>query len=301
MQAKRKNSCSEIKKIDLIDFLRKLGYQPTRINHKEAWYYSPLKTKEKVASFRINIERQLWYDYSLGEGGDIIKLGCKLFNCSISELLDKLQNQSFSFRQPEVYINEGNRIVIDSIEEISKPELVNYIKQRAIDLNIAKTFCKQINYRASGIHFKSIGFINDSKGWELRSISFKGATKKDISTISNNNPCVCVFEGFFDTLSFIQLNKATYKENDLITLNSLSLMDKFLKISKKYVTVKLYLDNDDSGKRATSEIIGSGTNNCIDMSGEYSEFKDLNDFLKSCSQQKFQKPKRNLPIMKALE
>lgn len=232
MLAKRKITCSDVRKIDLVDFLASLGFHPSRINEREAWFFSPIKTKEKEASFRVNINRQLWYDYSLGEGGDIIKLGCKLFNCSISELLEKLQNQTFSFSQPVVSNNEENRIIVDSIEEITVPQLVNYIKKRAIGFSIAKTYCKQVNYRVGQFQFSSVGFINDSDGWELRSASFKGATKKDTSTVSNNSKRVCVFEGFFDTLSFIQLHRETHHKFDLITLNSLSLLNKAIELMK---------------------------------------------------------------------
>ncbi len=285
MQAKRKNSCSAVKEIDLIDFLSKLGFNPSRINEKEAWYYSPLKTKEKIASFRINRQRQLWYDYSLGEGGDIIKLGCRIYNCSISELLTKLQNHSFSFRQPISNQIEQNKIIINSIEEISKPELINFMKSRCIDIGIAKSFCREINYIVGNLDFSSIGFQNQSGGWELRSKNFKGATSKDISLNSRNNHSICVFEGFFDTLTYIQLNKESHREFDLLTLNSLSLLNNAIELIKKYEVINLYLDNDEAGKKATQRIIELVIGLVIiDHSNEYRNNKDLNDFLMNCSQ-----------------
>lgn len=280
MQAKRKSSCSSIKEIDLIDFLSKQGFNPSRINEKEAWYYSPLKTKEKVASFRINRQRQLWYDYSLGEGGDIIKLGCKLYNCSISELLNKLQDHSFSFRQPISNQIEQNKIIINSIAEISKPELINYIKSRSIETSIAKSFCKQINYSVSNLDFSSIGFQNQSGGWELRSKIFKGATSKDISLTSRNKQSICVFEGFFDTLTYIQLNKESNKEFDLLTMNSLALFNNAIELIIKYKEIHLYLDNDEAGRIVTKRIIELGIGLLInDHLNEYRNNKDLNDFL----------------------
>jgi hypothetical protein len=48
---------------------------------------------------------------------------------------------------------------------------------------------------------------------------------------------------------------------------------------KEYDEVLLFLDNDEAGKKATAELIGSGLSKCIDMSTGYSEFKDLNDSL----------------------
>ncbi|MHC1705195.1 MAG: toprim domain-containing protein [Tenuifilaceae bacterium] len=285
MLAKRKNSCSSIKEIDLIDFLSKLGYNPSRINEKEAWYYSPLKTGEKVASFRINRQRQLYYDYSLGDGGDIIKLGCKLYNCSIGELINEMQNHSFSFRQPVLKQCDNKKITINSIERITKPELINYIRSRSIEIDIAKAMCRQINYTVGNLDFSSIGFQNRSGGWELRSKYFKGATSKDLSVITKNKNSICVFEGFFDMLTYIQLNKESYNEFDLLTMNSLALFDNAIELIKKYKEIHLYLDNDEAGRNATKRIIELDLELIIDHSNEYRNNKDLNDFLMNCSQQ----------------
>ncbi|MDD2197747.1 MAG: toprim domain-containing protein [Bacteroidales bacterium] len=279
MLAKRKMNCSDAKKVDVIDFLASVGYKPKKINSKEAWYNSPLRPDEKKPSFRVNINRQLWYDYGIGEGGDIIKLGCKLFNCSIKELLEKLQNQCFSFSQPIVSITDENKIIVDSIAEISDPSLLNYIKKRAIDFSIAKTYCKQVNYRVGKYQFNSVGFINDSDGWELRSEKFKGATKKGISTISNNSDSVCVFEGFFDTLSFIQLHKETYHKYNFITLNSLSLLDKVIVLVKSYNEVNLYLDNDSAGELASQKLMELDARLIKNCSNQFYGSKDLNELL----------------------
>lgn len=272
-------NCWDVKRIDIVDFLDTNGYKPKRKNEKEAWFISPLRPQEKEPSFRVNRNRNLWYDHGLGEGGDIIKLGCLLFNCTVKELLVKFDNQSFSFHQPKNSVYEENRIIVDSIEEISRPELVNYTKKRAIDLSIAKTYCKQINYRVGQSQYSSVGFINESGGWELRSESFKGATKKDISLVSNNSPHVCLFEGFFDTLSFIELYKETYHQYDLITLNSLSLLKKAIIMIKKYDVINLYLDNDKAGKLAAKKIIELDIGTTLNRSHLYFRDKDLNEFL----------------------
>ena len=242
-----------------------------------------LKQEKRCLLFRINRQRQLYCDYSLGDGGDIIKLGCKLYNCSISELIKKLQNQDFSFRQPVLLQRDTKKITINSNEEITKPELINYTRSRSIEIDIAKSICRQINYSVGNLNFSSIGFQNQSGGWELRSKYFKGANSKDLSVITQNKDSVCVFEGFFDTLSYIQLNKESFKEFDLLTINSLALLDNAIELIRKYKVIHLYLDNDEAGRNATKRIIELGIGLTLDHSSEYSNYKDLNDFLMNCS------------------
>lgn len=279
MLAKRKISCKEIKEIDILDFLMKLGFAPCKINDKEAWFYSPLKPGEKVASFRINRQRQLYYDYSLGEGGDIIRLGCRIFNCSISELLYKLQNHDFSFRQPISITEVPNKIIVRSIGDITKADLVQYVIERGLDIGVVKNHCKQINYSVGNLNFNSIGFQNIKGGWELRSRTFKGATSKEISISSHGNSSLCVFEGFFDTLSFIQLNESSCSDYDLLTLNSLALLNNAISLLNRYREINLYLDNDVAGKGATQKLLGLNIGLTVDHSSEYSNYKDLNEFV----------------------
>jgi len=278
MLAKRKITCKEAKNIDINDFMKHCGNKPAIEKEKETWYPSPFR-QEKDPSFRVNNSMQLWYDYGIGQGGDIIKLGCLLFSCDVAGFLEWLERENFSFRQ-----QEGPKIVepkskITSIEPISDPLLIKYIEERAISKEIAKEYCKQVNYSVGSNYFKSIGFPNRSGGWELRSKTFKGATSKDLSLIKRGSFGVCVFEGFFDLLSYIQLRPEESNCNDLLSLNSLALLDKALELLINYKEVKLFLDNDEAGEAATGKILGLKLSLVIDCSKQYSAHKDLNEHL----------------------
>lgn len=325
MQAKRKITCREAKRIDINLLLKSLGYKPTSEKEKESWYLSPFRS-EKDASFRVNNCMQLWYDYGLGQGGDIIKLGCILFSCDVAGFLNKLEGMNFSFSQPisKKMYDTNEKIKILSIHPISDPHIITYIKNRAIDINvakrfcneihfsvnsipysdsdilsyikkraididIAKRFCKEIHYSVNSKRFKSIGFPNRSGGWELRSKTFKGATSKDISLICRDSSTVCVFEGFFDLLSYVQLKPVESKKYDLLSLNSLALIDKSLEILVKYKEIKLFLDNDEAGEAATERILGLKLSLTIDNSKEYSAQKDLNEHLVETKAQQLSK------------
>ena len=52
----------QAKKLDLKDFLEELGYKPVRVKHNSAWYLSPFRD-ENIASFKVNMKRNEWFDY----------------------------------------------------------------------------------------------------------------------------------------------------------------------------------------------------------------------------------------------
>ena len=51
-----------IRKIPLADFLARLGHEPVRRSRNELWYRAPYRS-ECTPSFRVNVEKQLWYDF----------------------------------------------------------------------------------------------------------------------------------------------------------------------------------------------------------------------------------------------
>ncbi len=62
-----------IRTIPLADFLARLGHEPVRRSGNELWYLAPYRG-ERTPSFRVNVSKQLWYDFGLGKGGDIFTL-----------------------------------------------------------------------------------------------------------------------------------------------------------------------------------------------------------------------------------
>ena len=91
-----------IKQIAITDYLQQQGYAPARVQGFHYWYYSSLRN-ERAPSFKVNTERNQWYDFGSGEHGDIIDLVCTLHRCSISEAIQHLcgtkqvAHQEFSF------------------------------------------------------------------------------------------------------------------------------------------------------------------------------------------------------------
>ncbi len=64
---------SALKSIPIADFLRRLGYAPVEHKGRELTYFAPYR-KEHKPSFRVNVEKNVFYDFGTGCGGDIFKL-----------------------------------------------------------------------------------------------------------------------------------------------------------------------------------------------------------------------------------
>mgnify|MGYP000196415942 FL=1 len=62
-----------IRQMPIADFLARLGHEPVRRSGNELWYRAPYRN-ERTPSFRVNVAKQLWYDFGLGKGGDIFTL-----------------------------------------------------------------------------------------------------------------------------------------------------------------------------------------------------------------------------------
>ena len=273
-----------IKQIPSTDYLQQQCYTPTRVQGIHYWYCSPLRN-EGTPSFKVNTERNQWYDFGTGEHGDIIDLVCALQHCTISKAIELLgdikqvAHRDFSFGG-ESKASE-HKLVILSAQPLNNPYLIHYIAERGIPLSIANRFCSEIRYNNTNRTYYAIGFANDAGGWEIRSPYFKGCiAPKAITTISKGTDVLQIFEGFMDFLSWQTLNPAL--ACDTIILNSLALLPRIQEKIKGYKQVESFLDNDDAGRKSF-EVLKHFYPSIIDGSVRYQTHKDLNEWLVSQS------------------
>ena len=62
---------SAAKQIDIVEFLGNEGYKPKKTRGNTKWFLSPIHD-ETEPSFKVDTERNEWFDYGLNEGGDKI-------------------------------------------------------------------------------------------------------------------------------------------------------------------------------------------------------------------------------------
>lgn len=274
-------NCTQFNKISVEEVLQSLGHFPTKQNEKEAWFINPF-SKEIDASFKINKNLNYWYLFSEGIGGNNINFMKRYLNASISEVLNWAENQNFSsFHQQSgnyKLFNLPKTYKIIGVKEIQHPALIQYLKSRKVEDQ--KHLVSEIHYQMNDKKYFGIGFKNDSDGFEIRNAYSKICLgKKDITTIKNNSKSLLIFEGFFDFLSFKNIEKSLENEtSDYMILNSVSMINKIKNSLKYYEKIDLYFDNDDAGNRAV-EIVENENNEAEDCRVLYSDFKDLNDWL----------------------
>ena len=275
-------NCKQFNSISLEEVLQILGHLPTKQNEKEAWFLNPFKT-ENHASFKINKNLNYWYLHSEGIGGKNIDFMKRYLNASISEVLIWAENQNFSsFHQQNISNSKLEKLSknyeVIEIKNVQHPALLEYLKERKVEEQTE--FLHEIHYRMNDKNYFGVGFKNDFGGYEIRNKYSKICLgKKDISTIENNSNSARIFEGFFDFLSFKNLENELEKEtSDYLILNSVSMIHNIKNSLGKYEKVELYFDNDEAGNRAV-EIISNETKNVEDCRVLYLNFKDLNEYL----------------------
>ena len=137
------------------------------------------------------------------------------------------------------------------VQVLESPALFSYLKERGIDVEIARTECRELHFVHNGKNYFAIGFPNRSGGYEVRNRYFKGCVApKDITHIRKHGKQVsvcCLFEGFLDYLSYLTMQlkgDAVHKDfphSDFMVLNSVTNMDKAVELLKPYSWIDCHL------------------------------------------------------------
>ena len=292
------------KQIRIADYLHSLGYSPVKQQGINLWYKSPLR-EETEASFKVNTERNQWYDFALGKGGGIIELASHLYATDhIPYILERIAEQtphvrpvSFSFGKQSFSEPSFQQL---EIVPLSSPALLSYLQERGINTELAKRECSEAHFTNNGKRYFAIAFPNVSGGYEIRNRYFKGCiAPKEISHIKQpekTRETCYVFEGFMDYLSFLTLRQEScpnYPEldgQDYIVLNSVSNVNKALYPLGNYERIHCFFDNDHAGLEALRQIrMEYGRERYIrDASQIYRGCKDLNEYLQKQIERKRQ-------------
>ncbi len=295
---------SEIKQISIREFLKNMGIHPQKDYGYYGMYFCPFR-EDQNASFKVDYRQNIWYDFGINAGGSIIDLVMKLENCTFHEAATRLEKDStgtgrssFSFHRDNISYKRENYepgIAIRDIRMIAHPKLVAWSNQRKVDLYMINLYCQEVHYQVRDKMYFSVGFRNDNGGYELSSPpNFKACIPpKAITTIKNGHNTCLAFEGFWDFLSYLTLQKIEKTKYDVAILNSVANVQKSLVFLKEHKNINAYLDNDESGRKAFQKIKSS----CFsteDMSVKYAGYKDLNDFL--CAKKQVQEMKKGRGI-----
>ena len=273
----------KMREFSIADFLNAMGIQPSKQRGNALWYSAPYRT-ERTPSFKVNTAKNVWFDFGTGKGGDIFDLAGEFIGSKDFLLRAAFIAKSSTCPLPIIerpQRNEEKEPIFEDIwvRSLQDSKLLGYLRERGIFADTVITNCEEVRYRVHGKRYYAIGFRNNAGGLELRNRFFKGCIPpKDISLKRNGSEVCAVFEGFMDYLSAMQMGIIA---SDWLVLNSVSNLEKALKVLGVYRRIECYLDNDDAGRRTLERLRADFRVKVIDRSSLYADHKDLNEFLLS--------------------
>jgi hypothetical protein len=152
--------------VSLVEFLARLGHQPTHRSGRDLFYKSMLRN-ENTASFCVNDGLDVWFDHGGAnisgiKGGNIIDFGLAYWHpTTFPEVLNKINDiMSLSIKQissdpdrqkrPRL---KGTRIanyIIQDIKELgNSPSITKYLEKRGI-WEQAQSKIKEVYYSIEG-------------------------------------------------------------------------------------------------------------------------------------------------------
>ena len=178
-----------MRQIPIADFLARLGHEPVRRSGNELWYRAPYRS-ERTPSFRVNVAKQLWYDFGLGKGGDIFTLVGEFTRSgdfmAQARFIAETARMPLAAAEKPLYLPEPSEPAFEGVEAVPllRSPLTEYLKERGIPYAVASRHCCRLNYGVRGKRYFAVGFPNVSGGYETRSRRFKGCVPpKDVSLI----------------------------------------------------------------------------------------------------------------------
>lgn len=287
-----------MRQIPIADFLARLGHEPVRRSGNELWYRAPYRS-ERTPSFRVNVAKQLWYDFGLGKGGDIFTLAGELLQSddfmAQARFIAEAANMTVAGWEKPTYLPKPTEPVFEDVEvaPLLRSPLTEYLAERGIPYAIASRHCCRLNYGVRGKRYFAVGFPNMAGGYEVRSRFFKGCIPpKSVSLVKSedtpSNECL-VFEGFMDFLSAETLQVTG--NADCLVLNSVANVGKATELLDGYGRIGCFLDRDEAGRRTLAALTKRYGERVADRSILYDGCKDLNEHLQQTTKKEKQQSK----------
>ena len=204
------------------------GHHPVQRRANAIWYKSPYR-EEKTPSFKVNPDKNLWFDFGEGKGGNIFALAGEFIKSGdfltqvryVAEVTNMSVQDYEPYHHPEVRQPAGHSFENVEVQPLQSRALLHYLQERGIPSAVAIANCKEIHYTTHGKRYFAVAFGNEGGGYEMRNPFFKGCVPpKDVTLLSVGSDACNVYEGFMDYLSARALGIGG--REDHLVLNSVS-------------------------------------------------------------------------------
>jgi hypothetical protein len=289
------NEIATAKQVSMIDYLAKKGFEPDYTRSGRAWYKSPLRS-EKTASFSVSEKDNFFIDFGSCQSGDTIQLASHIrgvsFVDSVKHLIGGIEGNTFSFHCPSKYKDMPETVklstTLNNVKDFDTSKSITgyVVDQRGISKDIAKEYLKEYYFTLAGqtrqkfgvcLGANILGGFNINCGYKIDGHWFKSVIPSNAPNIIRNPDSNkwYIFEGLFDFLSWMTINKYSKHPFNIVVLNSVANIEKLGVLNESELLC--YLDNDKAGKEAFQKL--STMYRCTDKSGQYGNHKDVNEYL----------------------
>lgn len=261
---------------------------PFTRSHRGWVFCSPLRNEHNASAVIFFNTKQYW-DFATEEKMTLPTFISKVENVDFKRAIEIISGASYkSFVEiaPQTVLTDTDPVGEYSV--LKDASLFRYTQSRGISTRTALKYLSQCHWKGK---YNKIAFRNDKGGYAIRNNQpdakqrwFNDGPNRP-TTISHNSDAVCIFEGTFDFLSWVEymnFKKKSIEKFDCITLNSVSnyrwlVMERQL---DKYNHIFLWLDADKAGRDTTAKLIAEYPLETIDMTAQFlpPECKDFGDF-----------------------
>jgi len=273
--------------VSLSALLARLGFQPARSSGREQLYRSMLRDDDRTPSFSVNDELGVWFDHGTGKDGNVVDFGIAFWPAlTFKEVLAKIwevAQQALPAVSFQPAPTGRRRRAHNQVEQVCPlghtAAITQYLEHRVVAA-AAEAYLQEIHYflrdeKQEVRHFFAAGHQNESGGWEVRNKYFKGCLgNKGLTHYANDPRRVCLFEGYFDFLSW--KHEQPEDKASVLVLNSLSLLEAALRVALQYPEINVFFDHDKRGRIATRRLL-KALPYASDRSAAYAGFHDYND------------------------
>ena len=247
---------------DIVDILHRQGETVKRAGSEYEWFDNGQK---------VSIRGNLWFHQYEQTGGNAIDFVQRYMEMSYVEAMEYLVGEAEGAplkRSEPIAEKEKVPFSLPKKNDNMRRVYAYLLSKRGIDLEVLDTFARRgMIYESEKYH--NAVFIGFDKNEKPVHASYRGTGSE--STYRGNVPSctpeysfhwhgksdtLYVFEAPIDMLSFISLNKQNWKQHSYSTCCGVSdrCMNQMMKDNPNIRKVKLCLDNDYGGKKATKRI-----------------------------------------------
>lgn len=252
----------------LLDYVRSITYDEGTKRNGSWWFHSPFHS-DSTPSLQVSEHKGKWHDWGSGDYGDLIDLVRKYEGCDYLRAKEIVGD----YVKPTILPQQATPVRQYNTSAYTDNRLVEYARKRGVSYNILSKYTMQLNDR----NFTYIALPNVMGGYAVRNALYKGQKGSNYFSFFRGEFAddILVFEGMFDFLSYYSLSDVKYSA---LVLNTTANVKKCLDTLNMAKNVHLFLDNDEGGRKATSDIT-QVIPNAIDHANYYSNCNDVNEYI----------------------